>query len=175
MAAAAISYSRDDGGNLVVSPEGDDARSAEIAFQEFFSGHRGSARQTVSLIAAVQGSHGIFKATVIDISRCGVLLHIDDESFEPPPSKNRLLAYSGLVRFHFERGLRLGIESTILTDADIVRIATSVDDPACAVYLAVQLQEDITDEQCKILGLDLPAACEDLPVRDEERPAGNDD
>lgn len=175
MAPSAISYSRDDAGNLVEEEERRDTKPAAVLFREFFSGHRAGARQTVSLIAAVQGSHGIFKATVIDISRNGVLLHIDDESFEPPPSKNRLLAYSGLVRFHFEKGVRLGIESTIVAEASIVRVATSVDDPAGAIYLAVELQEQITDDQCKILGLDLQLETDGLPTCSDDDPVPNSD
>jgi len=168
MAPSAISYSRDDAGNFVEEQERSDTRPAVALFREFFGGHRAGARQTVSLIAAVQGSHGIFKATVIDISRTGVLLHIDDESFEPPPSKNRLLAYSGLVRFHFEKGVRLGIESSIVAEASIVRVATSVDDPAGAIYLAVELHEEITDDQCTILGLDLQLEIDGSPTGDDE-------
>ena len=45
-----------------------------------------------------------------------------------------------------------------------MRVATSVDDPAGAIYLAVELQESITDDECKSLGLDLRTETDATPT-----------
>jgi hypothetical protein len=109
----------------------------------------------MTLSAAVQGRHGTFIATVVDISRSGVLLHIDDESFAPVETESKLLAYSGRVLFHFEDGLRIALEGNVVADAEIVRLTSAVDDVLGRILLAAQFNDGLTDEQCATLGLNL--------------------
>jgi len=154
--AESIVYKRGDGGQLVEQHESDvDPRdfSNAMLLRKFFFGKRDTLRRIVSLSAAVQGRHGTFIATVVDISRSGVLLHIDDESFAPTETANKLVAYSGRVLFHFEDGLRIALEGNVVADAEIVRLTSAVDDVLGRILLAVQFRATLTDEQCATLGL----------------------
>ena len=154
--AESIVYTRTGDGQLVGKHETPvDPRDLQNAmmFRRFFFGKRDTLRRAVSLSAAIQGRHGAFVATVVDISRSGVLLHIDDESFAPEDTANKLVAYSGRVLFHFEDGLRLALEGNVVIDADIVRLTSAVDDVLGRILLGVQFRQGLTDEQCATLGL----------------------
>ncbi|MEE8104512.1 MAG: PilZ domain-containing protein [Planctomycetota bacterium] len=151
----AISYRKDAGGVLVADAEQPGA--GEVEFKKFFSGKRRTVRQKVKLDAVIQGQHETFSVSVVDISRNGVLMRVDDivdESCQTAPG-NRLVAYSTLVLYHFERGLKIAIEGVVSSNADLVRLVCDVDDVIERVYLAVRLHTEITDEQCQMLGLSL--------------------
>jgi len=151
----AISYSKTADGVLVAGTE--QPVAGEIELRQFFGGKRRTVRQKVKLNAAIQGKHETFSATVIDISRNGVLMRIDDMDDESSRrvSSNKLIAYSTLVLYHFELGMKIAIESIISSTADIVRLACDVDDVVGRIYLAVRLHTEVTDEQCEALGLTL--------------------
>lgn len=154
--ADSIVYKRGGDGQLVEEHESAvDPRvsSSAMLLRKFFFGKRDTLRCVVNLSAAVQGRHGTFIATVVNISRSGVLLHIDDESFTPAETANKLVAYSGRVLFHFEDGLRIALEGNVVLDAEIVRLTSAVDDVLGRILLAVQFCEVLTDEQCATLGL----------------------
>ena len=153
--STAISYLKNADGVLVAGTAKPVA--GEIELRQFFSGKRRTVRQKVKLSAVVQGKHETFSATVIDISRNGVLMRIDDIDGEScrPMSSNKLIAYSTLVLYHFELGMKIAIESVVSSTADIVRLACDVDDVVGRVYLAVRLHTELTDEQCEALGLTL--------------------
>ena len=153
--AESIVYTRRDDGQLVEHHETVDPRALSNAtlLRNFFFGKRHTLRRDISLAAAIQGRHGTFRATVANISRSGVLLHIDDEAFVPERTSNRLVAYSGRVLFYFEHGLRVALEGNIVLDADIVRLTAAVDDARGRILLAVQFRKPLTDDQCDTLGV----------------------
>ena len=99
--STAISYNKNAEGVLVAGTE--QPVAGEIELRQFFGGKRRTVRQTVKLNAVIQGKHDTFSATVIDISRNGVLMHIDDIDGGScrPVSSNKLIAYSTVVLYHF--------------------------------------------------------------------------
>ena len=154
--ADTIVYTRKDDGQLVEEHEpavDPGVASNAMLLRKFFFGKRDTIRRAVTLSAAVQGRHGAFIATVVDISRSGVLLHIDDESFAPDDPSGKLVAYSGRVLFHFEEGLRIALEGNVVLDAEIVRLTSAVDDSLGRILLAAQFRQGLTDDQCATLGL----------------------
>lgn len=168
--AESIVYKRGDDGQLVGRHEAalDPRADGPMLFRKFFFGKRDTLRRAVTLSAAVQGRHGTFIATVVDISRSGVLLHIDDESFAPAETGNKLVAYSGRVLFHFEDGLRVALEGNVVADAEIVRLTSAVDDVLGRILLAVQFTEPLTADQCATLGLRLEDDTSDVEEDGED-------
>ena len=151
----AISYRKDAEGVAVADAE--QPVAGEVELRKFFSGKRLTIRQKVKLDAVIQGQHETFSVSVVDISRNGVLLRVDDivdESLSTAAS-NKLVAYSTLVLYHFERGMKIAIEGVVSSNADLVRLVCDVDDVIERVYLAVRLHTEITDEQCQMLCLSL--------------------
>jgi hypothetical protein len=133
--------------------------------RENFCGKRSAVRTCKLLDVSVEGKKGTFKGMVVDISRTGVLLRIQDPAFARADERKHLMPYTARVWQNFGEGLFVTSEDKALEAcADVVRVTGYCGRGAELILIGCRFRHDLSEEDCEKLGIEYA----------EDRPPGLD-
>jgi len=122
------------------------------ASSEIRTPNRFGRRVDVNLCVEVAGNSSPFRARTVDISRTGVLLYIDDDSFLPTADIENIILYSERVEEEFGDGFEVRLSSGLAFEAEVVRVARRDDRAHGPMHMACRYARAMSEEEWRSLG-----------------------
>ncbi|MCC7139171.1 MAG: PilZ domain-containing protein [Planctomycetes bacterium] len=140
-----------------------------------WSGKRRSPRKRRTLTVECRGHDGSCSTGhTVDVSRGGMLLALVDGDLRAPSNPAELVAFASELASRFPDGIDVGFGGgAVVTKATVVRLVAS---PAAAspILLGCRFDPELTDSDCRLLGIELDGDETRRHVADDGLPAVDD-
>jgi len=109
-------------------------------------------RVEVDICVEIAGESGPFRAQTVDISRTGVLLVIDDESFLPASEAENMILYSERVEEEFGAGFEVRLGTELAFEAEVVRLSRRGESSDGPMHMACRYARPMSEQEWASLG-----------------------
>ena len=101
------------------------------------------------------GPQGRFRGIVVNISRSGLLLSLDENDFQLSPDKRSNVDVVGnLVAHHFWKGMQIRfLGTTVGVEAQPIHVTGGHQGTEPVAYVGCHFERALTDQECAELGL----------------------